>query len=223
MKNEKGFSLIELSIVLIIIGLLVSGITGGASLINSARVRSTMTEVTNYRIAVNTYYSAKDRYPGDTAPVSALANGQILGTEMLTTWTDLESVGAVDKDYDDTISTGDAFVSLDGLGYTKNAAAGWIMGYYDGTDPDDYNAIALVDSGGINTVTDKPLGLVAGTTASGGNLENGTTGINAGAMDTKMDNGTIGTGKVVSVSSTATACTYALTTEGCVPIFNIDL
>ena len=86
MRKEKGFSLIELSIVLIIIGLLVSGITGGASLINSARVRSTMTEVTNYRIAVNTYYSSKDYYPGD---YEGDKNGKIdTADEMSESWKD---------------------------------------------------------------------------------------------------------------------------------------
>ncbi len=48
-NNIFAFSLIELSIVLIIIGLLVAGITGGASLIESARMRNFINEVNSWR------------------------------------------------------------------------------------------------------------------------------------------------------------------------------
>ena len=67
MNNSKtsGFSLIELSIVLIIIGLLVAGVTGGQSLIESARVRAVINEIENIKRGVNTYYVAKGRLPGD--------------------------------------------------------------------------------------------------------------------------------------------------------------
>ncbi len=51
-SKKSAFSLIELSIVLIIIGLLVAGITGGASLIKSATLRAVMTEARNYNTAV---------------------------------------------------------------------------------------------------------------------------------------------------------------------------
>lgn len=66
MKYSKyGFSLIELSIVLIIIGLLVAGITGGASLIESAKIRNFINEITGYNQAVSIFYAAKGRLPGD--------------------------------------------------------------------------------------------------------------------------------------------------------------
>ena len=62
--NKKGFSLIELSIVLIIIGLLVAGITGGASLIKSAELRAVMSDIRNYQTAINAYYTARGENEG---------------------------------------------------------------------------------------------------------------------------------------------------------------
>ena len=60
-----GFSLIELSIVLIIIGLLVAGVTGGQSLIESAKIRSLINEINNWKQARYTFYAANGRLPGD--------------------------------------------------------------------------------------------------------------------------------------------------------------
>ncbi len=64
-SNFFAFSLIELSIVLIIIGLLVAGITGGQSLIKSAKLRAFMNELNGWKQAVSTFYASKDRLPGD--------------------------------------------------------------------------------------------------------------------------------------------------------------
>ncbi len=76
-SKKSAFSLIELSIVLIIIGLLVAGITGGASLIKSATLRAVMTEARNYNTAVNSFYVAYNAYPGDygTDFASGIATG----------------------------------------------------------------------------------------------------------------------------------------------------
>lgn len=66
MKNNRdAFSLIELSIVLIIIGLLVAGVTGGASLIESARTRALMSEISDWERAIFSFKAARDRLPGD--------------------------------------------------------------------------------------------------------------------------------------------------------------
>ena len=64
-SNFFAFSLIELSIVLIIIGLLVAGVTGGQSLIKSAKIRAFMNELNSYRQATSSFYASKDRLPGD--------------------------------------------------------------------------------------------------------------------------------------------------------------
>ncbi len=64
-SKKSAFSLIELSIVLIIIGLLIAGITGGASLIKSSELRSVMGEARGYAVAVNAFYTQFNGLPGD--------------------------------------------------------------------------------------------------------------------------------------------------------------
>ena len=63
--NVLAFSLIELSIVLIIIGLLVAGITGSASLIETTNVQSFVNKVYDWKRNINTFYSLKGRLPGN--------------------------------------------------------------------------------------------------------------------------------------------------------------
>lgn len=65
LSNKKGFSLIELSIVLIIIALLIYGILGGKSLVETTKARALLTEVRNYQQAVYAFETLMGRLPGD--------------------------------------------------------------------------------------------------------------------------------------------------------------
>ena len=62
---KLGFTLIELSIVLVIIGLLVGGILVGRDLIKAAEVRGTVSQMEKYTTAVNTFRSKYNGIPGD--------------------------------------------------------------------------------------------------------------------------------------------------------------
>jgi prepilin-type N-terminal cleavage/methylation domain-containing protein len=64
-KMEQGFTLVELSIVIIIVGFLIAGISAGQSLIKQAKLNAIISEVTNYRTAVNQFISIYDGFPGD--------------------------------------------------------------------------------------------------------------------------------------------------------------
>lgn len=64
-KKEQGFTLIELSIVLVILGLLAGGILSGQSLIRAAELRATSQEVQQYMVAVNTFRDKYHGVPGD--------------------------------------------------------------------------------------------------------------------------------------------------------------
>ena len=61
----NGFSLVELSIVLVILGLLTGGILTGQNLIRAAELRSVTTEYANYKTAINTFRDKYFALPGD--------------------------------------------------------------------------------------------------------------------------------------------------------------
>lgn len=65
-KNcKKGFTLVELSIVLIIIGVLVAGIISGREIIRQAEYRSVISDYERFVTAYNTFEGLYGRIPGD--------------------------------------------------------------------------------------------------------------------------------------------------------------
>ena len=73
--QEGGFTLIELSIVLVIIGLIVGGILVGQDLIKAAEIRATVAQVEKYNSAVNTFRTKYNALPGDITSTQAGAFG----------------------------------------------------------------------------------------------------------------------------------------------------
>lgn len=67
----KGFSLVELSIVLVILGLLTGGILGGQSLIHAAELRSVAKEAEQFTTAIYTFRTKYMGLPGDLPNATA--------------------------------------------------------------------------------------------------------------------------------------------------------
>jgi prepilin-type N-terminal cleavage/methylation domain-containing protein len=72
---DHGFTLIELSIVLVIIGLIVGGILVGQDLIKASEVRSTIGQIEKYNSSVNTFRTKYGGIPGDLPAANASAFG----------------------------------------------------------------------------------------------------------------------------------------------------
>lgn len=72
---SKGFTLVELSIVIIIIGFLVAGISAGANMVKQAQLRSIITDFVGYQASYNGFVSRYNRVPGDMDIASAYWTG----------------------------------------------------------------------------------------------------------------------------------------------------
>ncbi|MGB5397880.1 MAG: prepilin-type N-terminal cleavage/methylation domain-containing protein [Gammaproteobacteria bacterium] len=116
-RKQSGFTLIEIAIVLVIIGLLLGGVLKGQELINTARVRALNNTVDGITAA---WFSFQDRYrafPGDYvtvqssvnlpgAPDGGNGNGLVdTDAERGRVWVHLETAGYLTGGYDDDTVT----------------------------------------------------------------------------------------------------------------------
>ncbi len=175
---QKGFTLVEIAIVLVIIGLLLGGILKGQEMITQAKIKNVVADFSGISAA---YYGYQDRYraiPGDdlnaatrwsTAPAATSGNGD----------------GVVAGTYNSQTVTDESRLWWDHL-----RRAGFVAG--NGTQQ-PFNAVTGII--GVQT------GDGAGNTSLGG--FGGLIICSAGlpdkiaiAVDTQMDDGLIGTGTV---------------------------
>ena len=92
-RRQSGFTLIEIAIVLVIIGLLLGGILKGQELITQGRIRNVANDFQSMTAAINLYQDRYRALPGDdigagtrwSATSSGNGNGQIGGTYNSTT------------------------------------------------------------------------------------------------------------------------------------------
>jgi prepilin-type N-terminal cleavage/methylation domain-containing protein len=84
-KNDQaGFTLVEIAIVMVIIGLLIGGVLRGQAMIENARVKRVAKQSDELRAAIMTFYDKYGVYPGDenlanVPPGGGDANGNANG------------------------------------------------------------------------------------------------------------------------------------------------
>jgi prepilin-type N-terminal cleavage/methylation domain-containing protein len=67
-RKKAGFTLVELSIVLVIIGLLVGGVMVGRDLIKASEIRAQISQIEQFKTATNTFKVKYGYLPGDIPP-----------------------------------------------------------------------------------------------------------------------------------------------------------
>ena len=91
-SKQSGFTLVEIAIVLVIIGLLLGGVLKGQELINSAKVKNIANDLNGIAAGVYAYQDRYKAFPGDDKAASShwtgVTNGDgngIVGTSATTT------------------------------------------------------------------------------------------------------------------------------------------
>lgn len=204
-RTQKGFTLVEIAIVLVIIGLLLGGILKGQEMITQAKIKNVVADFSGISAA---YYGYQDRYraiPGDDPQAASRWSGAVTSATA--------GDGVVAGKYNSQTVTDESRLWWDHL-----RRAGFVAGA--GTQQ-PFNAV----TGMIGVQTGDATGGSPGTALGGfGGLIICSAGLPdkiAIAVDTQMDDGLVGTGTVrgqkhtggpnPDISTTADASAYAET------------
>jgi prepilin-type N-terminal cleavage/methylation domain-containing protein len=123
-RNQAGFTLVEIAIVLVIIGLLIGGVLKGQAMVQNAKVKRVVKLADELRAGVMTFYDKYGVYPGDEnlaaippngADAEGNANGQIEATETFEVFRDLRLAGLISGNYTGTTAPTHAFGDTVGI------------------------------------------------------------------------------------------------------------
>jgi prepilin-type N-terminal cleavage/methylation domain-containing protein len=216
--QNKGFTLVELAIVIVIIGVLLVGVLQGQELFNQAKIRAQASQLQAYDAALVTFKGKYDAIPGDIETAKVLMFGF--------SNTDSGNAGKGNgyiNNYDGSVPSVNLwpepiffFVNLSEAKMIKDRLR----------HIDNYSAYGInipeakIDKGGIVAVSDstKQIFYFLGTTyqALGDNLSYTTSSTvpmltteQAYALDAKLDDGLPSTGKIFATTSALVADTTA--------------
>lgn len=195
-RNQSGFTLIEIAIVLVIIGLLLGGVMKGQELINSAKVKNIAADFKNTSLYVYSYQDKFRALPGD----DALAPSHMTGAASAVSAT--LGDGKIDGAWNSTTTTDESF-----LFWQHVRLSGIAAGSTDTTNLAAY--VPRNTSGGVIGVTNSTDMVITGTTGtlSGAFIvcSEGILGKFAKQLDITMDDGNSATGSMMAIVGNVSA------------------
>ena len=227
MQKNKGFTLVEMAVVITIIGMIIGGITLGSNLIHNAQLNNINTEMQKHIQAIKIFQDKYHAMPGDfstatsywSAATNGDGNGQIAAAEEFYAWYHLSLAQMVEGRFTGTagtMGTKDRIVGTN-IPASQFPGAGWGLTFIDLS-----GSTGLLYSTG-NAAPNHVLWLggrsISGTTNHQTPL---LTSEEAELLDKKIDDGVPSTGKVMAQDNTSTAYSnchastsaYAVSTSG---------
>ncbi len=205
-RQQSGFTLVEIAIVLVIVGLLLGGVLKGQELINSAKAKS---YAQDFRTIQTALYGFQDRFKG--------IPGDLAGADTKITGATLASSGG-------TVGNGQIQGVWDSATATEESCLAWqhmrLAGFLAGsttvncTTGDAYVQINA-DGGRVGISSTMQMTLPTTMTGSYNICSTGVLGKIAKQLDTQLDDGNTQTGsfRVAEIATPATAITTALTLD----------
>lgn len=105
-QTQSGFTLIEIAIVLVIIGLLLGGVVKGQELVNGAKVKNLASDFRNIPILIYSYQDKFRAIPGDDSAVTS----HLSGSTQASTPSNANGNGVLDGAWNSTTATDESYL-----------------------------------------------------------------------------------------------------------------
>ncbi len=210
-RSQSGFTLIEIAIVLVIIGLLLGGVLKGQELINSAKVKNLANDFKNVPVYIYGYQDKYKALPGDQSQTTLDAQFPPAGTAQACTGgtgisgTCATNNGVIDGGWDATTNATESYVfwqhvRLAGFGPGSTDTSAAAAGSYRPTN-------AVNGFIGVTNAAQSPINGLKGTYIV---CSDAIPGKFAKQLDVTLDDGNTATGSLqVVLAGTATGAATA--------------
>ncbi len=201
-RQQSGFTLVEIAIVLVIIGLLLGGILKGQELINSAKVKSLAND---FRTIPTYLYAYQDKFkslPGDDSTAST----HVSGATNATTPASAQGNGIVQGNWYSGTNTDESYLFWQHVRLSNLAPGPTVV-----TDADYWPKNAMGGVTGVNSATTATV-QITGMTGTYQICSSGILGKFVKQLDIQQDDGNTATGSMratANVTSTTFAASVA--------------